>query len=89
MATQTHPISTVILRRRQAEAASGYRRSTIYLRIQQGLWTRPVHLGARAVGWPAHEVEALNLARVAGTSDEEIRRLVAQMEAARDSTRPL
>jgi len=89
MATQTHPISTVILRRRQAEAASGYRRSTIYLRIQQGLWTRPVHLGARAVGWPAHEIEALNSARVAGKSDEEIRRLVAQMEAARDSTRPL
>ena len=89
MATQTHPVSTVILRRRQAEAASGYRRSTIYLRIRQGLWTRPVHLGARAVGWPAHEIEALNSARVAGKSDEEIRRLVAQMEAARDSTRPL
>jgi prophage regulatory protein len=89
MATQTHPISTVILRRRQAEAASGYRRSTIYLRIQQGLWTRPVHLGARAVGWPAHEIEALNSARVAGKSDEEIRRLVAQMEAARDPARPL
>jgi len=88
MATKNHPVSTVILRRRQAEAASGYRRSTIYLRIQQGLWTRPVHLGARAVGWPAHEVEALNSARVAGKSDEEIRRLVAQMEAARNSAQP-
>jgi len=82
MAHQALP-PTVILRRKQLEAASGYSRSTLYLRIAQGLWTRPVSLGARAVGWPASEVEALNAARVAGRSDPEIRALVVTLHASR------
>ena len=45
------PNSTLaILRRKQVQAESGYSRSTIYLRIAQGLWPKPVSLGARAVG---------------------------------------
>jgi len=80
-----HTIQTAltILRRQQAEAASGYSRSTIYLRISQGLWTKPIALGARAVGWPASEVEALNAARIAGASEAEIRALVAKLHANR------
>ena len=74
-----------ILRRKQVEAESGYSRSTIYLRITQGLWTRPVSLGPRAVGWPAGEVAAINGARIAGKSDDEIRRLVTQLHIARDA----
>lgn len=74
---------TTILRRRQVEARSGYSRSTIYLRIAEGLWTRGVSLGGRAVGWPAHEVEALLAARIAGRSEADIRALVARLEAAR------
>ncbi len=72
-----------ILRRRHVESQSGYPRSTLYLRISQGLWTRPVKLGPRAVGWPANEVSALIAARIAGQSDAEIRDLVARLEAAR------
>ena len=72
-----------ILRRKQVEAESGYSRSTIYLRISQGLWVRPVALGARAVGWPAGEVAALNAARIAGKSDGDIRALVMKLESAR------
>ena len=67
---------TAILRLPAIRLESGYSRSTIYLRISQGLWPRPIHLGARAVGWPAREVVALNAARIAGRSDEEIRTLV-------------
>jgi prophage regulatory protein len=37
----------------------------------------------RAVGWPSEEVQALNAARIAGKSDEEIRALVVKLEAAR------
>ena len=48
-----------------------------------GVFTHPVSLGGRAVGWPAHEVAALNAARIAGKPDAEIRALVAQLEAAR------
>jgi len=62
---------------------SGYSRSTIYLRISQGLWTKQVSLGPRCVGWPAHEVAALNAARIAGKSDDEIRAIVLKLEAAR------
>ena len=61
----------------------GRSRSAHYLDIQQGLFTRPVAIGLRAVGWPADEVEALNAARIAGKSDEEIRALVVKLEAAR------
>jgi prophage regulatory protein len=80
---QDHTTALTILRRKQVEAETGYSRSTIYLRISQGLWVRPVALGARAVGWPAREVWALNTARIAGKSEAEIRALVKQLVAAR------
>ncbi len=54
---QPLPTTLTILRRKQVEAECGYSRSTIYLRITQGLWTRPISLGPRAVGWPASVVE--------------------------------
>jgi prophage regulatory protein len=66
---------------------SGLSRSTIYLRIAQGLWTKPVSLGARAVGWPSNEVAALNSARIAGKTDEEIRTLVVKLEADRKTAK--
>lgn len=72
-----------IYRLPEVKSQSGYSRSTIYLRIAQGLWTKPVNLGARCVGWPANEVAALNAARIAGQSDQEIRKLVKKLEAAR------
>ncbi len=72
-----------ILRRPTVEAESGNRRSTLYLRIKQGLWPKPIKLGARAVGWPAGEVAAINAARIQGRSDAEIRSLVIKLEAAR------
>ena len=79
-----------ILRRRQVEAETGYSRSTIYLRISQGLFVRPVMLGARAVGFPAGEVTALNAARIAGRSEQQIRSLVIELESARRSAdRPI
>jgi len=74
---------TPILRLPAVKADSGYSRSTIYLRIDQRLWTKPVKLGARSVGWPANEVAALNAARIAGKSNDEIRALVEKLEASR------
>lgn len=76
-----------IIRRKQVEAETGYSRSTIYLRISQGLWPKPVSLGPRAVGWPAAEVAALNAARIAGKPDDEIRALVTRLEVARRADR--
>ena len=37
---------------------TGLSRSTIYNRISQGTFPRPVGLGGRAVGWLQSEVEA-------------------------------
>jgi prophage regulatory protein len=80
--------AATILRRKQVEAATGGTRSTIYLRISQGLFTKPVSLGARAVGWPAREVAAINAARIAGRSDDDIRKLVLRLQAARGEGAP-
>ena len=76
---------TPILRLPAVKTDSGYSRSTIYLRIEQGLWTKPIKLGARSVGWPANEVAALNAARIAGKSNEEIHALVTELESSRKS----
>ncbi|MFZ2336375.1 MAG: AlpA family phage regulatory protein [Sideroxyarcus sp.] len=63
--------------------ATGQTRSTLYLRIKQRLMTPPVKLGERCAAWPAHEVAAINTARIAGKSDEEIRELVTQLKQQR------
>ena len=79
-----------ILRLPRVKDTSGNSGSTIYLRIAQGLWPKPVSLGPRAVGWPAREVTAINAARIAGRSDDDIRALVASLESGRrvaDGTR--
>ena len=72
-----------ILRFPAVKTHTGLSRSTIYLRITQGLWTKPVNLGARSVGWPESEVTALNAARIAGFSESSIRALVQKLELAR------
>jgi prophage regulatory protein len=85
--TQQLVSASTILRRKQVEAETGYSRSTIYLRIAQRLFVKPVSLGARAVGWPAHEISSLNAARIAGKSETEIRSLVAKLEMSRKDGR--
>ncbi len=72
-----------ILRIPATKTQTGYSRSTIYLRVAQGLWTKPVSLGPRAVGWPASEIEALNAARIAGKTDAQIRELVDSLHIKR------
>ena len=76
-------MSLYILRIPAVKSKSGYCRSTIYLRIAQGLWTKPVSLGQRAVGWPSNEIEALNAARISGKTDSQIRELVEMLHTKR------
>ena len=76
-------MSQIIQRLRAVLHERGRSRSSHYLDIQQGLFTRPVQIGLRAVGWPSSEVAAINAARIAGKTDEEIRELVLKLEAAR------
>lgn len=72
-----------LLRLPAVKTFSGLSRSSIYLRVSQGTFPKPVPLGPRCVGWPENEVAAVNAARIAGKSDEDIRKLVADLEAAR------
>jgi prophage regulatory protein len=72
-----------ILRLPQVRDATGLGRSTIYALVADGRLTPPVRLSERAVGWPQCEISAINAARIAGKSDEEVRQLVVRLEAAR------
>ena len=67
----------------EVHALTGLSRSTIYARIEDGLLTSPVPLGGQAVGWPINEVEAINRARIAGKTDDQVRQLVVELETAR------
>lgn len=53
--------------------------ASIYNNIKAGLFTRPVPIGARAVGWPDDEVDAINTARIGGADNDTIRMLVERL----------
>jgi len=84
MATQSVlPTINPLCRRPVVEQATGDSRTTIYRKIKAGLFTRAVKIGGDRSAWPANEIEAINKARIAGKSDEEIKALVIELEAAR------
>ena len=64
-------------------AKGPFSRSYFYQRISDGLMTRPVRIGRRAVAWPKLEIDAINRAVIAGRSNDEIRALVKKLEAQR------
>lgn len=64
-------------------AQRGRGRASTYNDVIAGLLTEPVKLGPAASGWPDYEVAAINRARIAGKSDDQIRALVAELHAQR------
>ena len=46
------------LRRREVEMVTGLPRSTIYDRMSEGTFPKPVKIGPRAVGWLEDEIAA-------------------------------
>ncbi len=61
-------------------------RSTHYNDIKAGMMTPPVKIGgddSQSVAWPEHEITAINAARIAGKSNDEIRQLVVRLVADR------
>lgn len=66
------------------KAETGHRsHASIYTAVKEGLFTVPVPIGQRAVGWPDTEVKALVAARIAGKTDDQIRDLVHRLHSAR------
>ena len=51
-------------------ARTGLSRSTVYVRLTQGRFPRPVSLGARAVGWIESEVDEWMRARIAASRSD-------------------
>jgi prophage regulatory protein len=51
-------MTNMILRLPAVKTRTGLSRSTIYLRVAEGRFPKPISLGARAVGWVDAEVEA-------------------------------
>ena len=75
----------MILKKPQVLSQRARSNSSHYRDIQNGLFTKPVSLGERAVGWPLNEVNILTAAQVAGLSEDEIRGLVAELHSKRKS----
>lgn len=78
-------MNQMILRKPQVLHQRARSSSSHYRDIQNGLFTKPVNLGERAVGWPIREVNILTAAQVAGLSEDEIRNLVVELHAKRKS----
>lgn len=57
-------MTQAILRLPAVKARTALSRSTIYLRVSQNQFPKPISLGARAVGWIEAEIEAWVQARI-------------------------
>lgn len=68
------------------KAEEGHRsNASVYNEVREGLMTRPVPIGSRAVAWPDYEVRAIVAARIAGKTGDEIRALVDRLHAQRQA----
>ena len=73
-----------IWRIERCKEEAGYRsNASIYNLIKDGLWTAPVAIGQRAVGWPDDEIKAICSARIAGKTEGEIRNLIHTLHSKR------
>ena len=73
-----------ILRMSGVKSETGHRsHASIYTAIKAGLFTKSVSNGERSVGWPYYEIKAINAARIAGQSEEQIKALVTKLHADR------
>ena len=60
-----------VLRLPRVQARTGLSRSTIYARVANGTFPKPVRLGARAVDWIESEVDAWIREQIAASRGRE------------------
>lgn len=73
-----------LMRLPEVKQETGYRsHKSIYDLVRDGLLTKGVRISAQSVAWPAHEVHAINVARIAGKTPDEIRALVKRLHEKR------
>jgi len=73
---QTHPR---LIRKPEVLALTGLSKSTLHNRINDGLFTPPISLGARAIAFVESEVEAVIRAMIAEQQPAEIKELVTNL----------
>jgi prophage regulatory protein len=76
-------VMNIFLRFPKVMDAMAMSRSTVHLRIKQGLLTPPVKISDRCSVWPEYEISAIIAARIAQKSNDEIRELVTQLHKKR------
>lgn len=79
----TDTASYRIIRKPEVLNLLGFSKSTLHLRINEGLLPPPISLGQRASGYIEHEVQAVLKAMIAGQSQEQIKQLVIELTEAR------
>jgi len=57
--------------------------ATVWRGVTAGTVTVPIKLAKQVSAWPLREIEAVEEARIAGKSDDEIRALVRRLHEAR------
>lgn len=65
----------------------GMARSTVWDRVRDGTLPEPIRRGPKWSRWPSSEVDRLEAAIVAGSSDDELRALVRGLTEARAAGR--
>jgi prophage regulatory protein len=65
-----------ILRKPETCNVAGMSNTSLFEQTRAGIFPPPISLGARAVGFIAHEIQTVLAARTVGKSDDEIRQIV-------------
>jgi len=78
-------IFSKIQRKSETNKLIGWSRSTLHVRIKDGLFPPPINLGGRAVGFLESETESIIRAMAAGKTKSEIRVLVNSLIKQREN----
>lgn len=70
---------TQIIRRPDVLNMTGWSKSTLYNRINDGLFIKPISLGENSVGFPLLETEQIINYMIAEKSQDELRQLVTEL----------
>ena len=71
------------IRLKKVESKTGLKKSMVYDLMSRGEFPKSIKIGERAVAWIESEVDAINAARMAEKSADEIRELVKSLMAKR------
>lgn len=75
-----------IIRKSQAAAMAGISKTNLWEQTKKGTFPPSLSLGARAVGYLLHEVEAVIAARSASFDEEQLKELVKTLVERRKAT---